>query len=102
MVKPTNALQPEPLNPPEQPARTLAQEQLDFTAEGSPPPGRVACTGTTAATAAKSAVEPKDDKARNHPDHPKGAAPGRRQPPAPAGPARRASKRNPAAWGGNR
>jgi len=77
-----------------EPARTLAQEKSDFTAEGSPPPGQVAGAAPTL---------PADDAVALPPATPaKGAATGRRQPPSPAGPVRRASKRNSAAWRGNR
>lgn len=76
------------------PAATLAQAKSDFTAEGSPPPGQV--SGTDPAPASNAAVTPPSSVAPA-----KEATPGRRQPPAPAGPARRASKRNPTAWRGN-
>ncbi|GEM_PF-3031380 len=76
------------------PAGSLAQAKSDFTAEGSPPPGQVSGTdpepASNASTSPPPAVATKD------------AAPSRRQPPSPAGPVRRASKRNPAAWRGNR
>jgi len=76
-----------------EPARTLAQEKSDFTAEGSPPPGQVAGAAP---------LLPVDDALPLPPaTTSKGAANARRQPPSPAGPVRRASKRNPAAWRGN-
>ncbi len=76
-----------------EPARTLAQEKSDFTAEGSPPPGQVAGTAPVLpSSTAETAPPAKPDKA---------APKARRQPPAPAGPARRSSKRSPAAWRGN-
>ena len=76
-----------------EPARTLAQEKSDFTAEGSPPPGQVA--GATP-------MLPVDDALPRPPaTSSKSSASARRQPPSPAGPVRRASKRNPAAWRGN-
>ncbi len=77
-----------------EPARTLAQEKSDFTAEGSPPPGQVAGAAP---------LLPEDDALPLPPALPsKGADSARRQPPSPAGPVRRGSKRNPAAWRGNR
>ena len=76
-----------------EPARTLAQEKSDFTAEGSPPPGQVADAPPEL---------PADASVPVAPDTPsKAASTGRRQPPSPAGPVRRASKRNPGAWRGN-
>ena len=85
-----------PARPPKtaaEPARTLAQEKSDFTAEGSPPPGQVAGAAP---------LLPVDDALPLPPaTTSKGAANARRQPPSPAGPVRRASKRNPAAWRGN-
>ena len=77
-----------------EPARTLVQEKADFTAEGSPPPGQVAAGVAPALPEGDAAPLPSDTPS-------KGAVSGRRQPPPPAGPVRRASKRNPAAWCGN-
>ncbi len=92
----THQSKPPPARPAKtaaEPARTLAQEKSDFTAEGSPPPGQVAGVAP---------VLPVDDALPSPPaKSPKGAANARRQPPAPAGPVKRASKRNPAAWRGN-
>ena len=82
-----------PLKAAAEPARTLAQEKSDFTAEGSPPPGQVA--GAVPLLPVDDGLPPPPAKS------PKGAANARRQPPSPAGPVRRASKRNPAAWRGN-
>ena len=76
-----------------EPARTLAQEKSDFTAEGSPPPGQVA--------GAAPLLPEHDAPALPPASTPKRAASARRQPPSPGGPVRRASKRNPAAWRGN-
>lgn len=92
-VRPTKAPPARPAKSATEPARTLAQEKADFTAEGSPPPGQVA--GTAPVVAAGDAVALSPDAAA------KGAAAGRRQPPQPAGPVRRASKRHGAAWRGN-
>lgn len=75
------------------PAGTLAQAKSDFTAEGSPPPGQVSGTDAAPATVPTATTQP-DAPAKD-------ATATRRQPPSPAGPVRRASKRNPAAWRGN-
>lgn len=94
-VRPSKTPPVRPVKTTTEPARTLAQEKADFTAEGSPPPGQVA--------AGAAPVLPADDAAAPPPKKPaKNAVTGRRQPPSPAGPVRRPSKRNPAAWRGNR
>lgn len=76
-----------------EPARTLAQAKADFTAEGSPPPGQAA----GAAPALPGHEAPALPPAKRS----KNAAHARRPPPSQAGPERRSSKRNPAAWRGN-
>lgn len=76
-----------------EPPRTLAQEKADFTAEGSPPPGQVAGVAPELPADGAPALPPAKGS--------KGAAHARRQPPSPAGPVKRGSKRNPAAWRGN-
>lgn len=95
-VRPSKTPPAGPAKSPIEPARTLAQEKSDFTAEGSPPPGQVAGASPTL---------PADDSlglSSDMPDTPStAAATGRRQPPQPAGPVRRASKRHGAAWRGN-
>ncbi|MDO8419700.1 MAG: hypothetical protein Q7S90_06660 [Rubrivivax sp.] len=96
MVRP---LKPDPVPPahasPETP-RTLAQEKSDFTAEGSPPPGQVAGSAPVLPSDAEAAAPPVAPVA------PATTVPtGRRQPPSPAGPVRRSSKRSPAAWRGH-
>lgn len=83
----------QPVETAAEPPRTLTQEKADFTAEGAPPPGQVA--GVAAELAADDAPALPPAKS------PKGAANARQQPPSPAGPVKRASKRNPAAWRGN-
>jgi hypothetical protein len=93
-VRPSKAPPARPAKSATEPARTLAQEKADFTAEGSPPPGQVAGAAPTVA-AGDAAVAPSSDTPS------KGAATGRRQPPQPAGPVRRASKLHGAAWRGN-
>lgn len=92
-VRPSQAPPARPAKSATEPARTLAQEKADFTAEGSPPPGQVA--GTAPVVSARDAVALSSDTAT------KGAATGRRQPPQPSGPVRRASKRHGASWRGN-
>jgi len=93
MFRPPKTHPAQPAKAATEPARTLAQEKSDFTAEGSPPPGQVA---GTAPVHPSNAAEPAPTSAPA-----KGAPKGRRQPPSPAGPVRRASKRSPAAWRGN-
>ena len=75
-------------------APTLAQDKADFTAEGSPPPGQVGAGIAPALPEGGGVALPPETPS-------KGTATGRRQPPPPAGPVRRASKRNPGAWRGN-
>lgn len=45
---------------------TLAQQQADFTAEGSPPPGRVATSVPVTAPTRKAAAARKGGKTNNH------------------------------------
>jgi len=93
LIRPSKTPPDHPAKTADEPARTLAQEKSDFTAEGSPPPGQVAGAAP---------MLPADEPVPLAPGTPsKGAAPGRHQPPSPAGPVRRASKRNPAAWRGH-
>jgi len=93
LVRPSKTPPARPAKTAAEPARTLAQEKSDFTAEGSPPPGHVADAAP---------LLPADDAPPLPPaTTSKGEANARRQPPSPAGPVRRASKRNPAAWRGN-
>jgi hypothetical protein len=92
-IRPSKTPPVGPAETPAEPPRTLAQEKSDFTAEGSPPPGQVA--GVAPVLPVDDALAPPPAKS------PKVAANARRQPPSPAGPVKRASKRNPAAWRGN-
>ena len=94
LIRPSKTPPDHPAKTADEPARTLAQEKSDFTAEGSPPPGQVAGGAAPALPEGEAVPLPPGTPS-------KGAAPGRRQPPSPAGPVRRASKRNPAAWRGH-
>jgi hypothetical protein len=94
-VRPSKTVPTCPAQP--APERTLAQQKADFTAEGAPPSGQVAGAAATPA-----AGDVQGDALALRPGTPaKGAAPARRQPPQPAGPVRRASKRHGTAWRGN-
>jgi hypothetical protein len=93
-VRPSKAPPARPAKSATEPARTLAQEKADFTAEGSQPPGQVGAGIAPALPEGGGVALPPETRS-------KGAATGRRQPPPPAGPVRRASKRNPGAWRGN-
>ena len=94
LVRPSKTPPADPAKTATEPARTLVQEKANFTAEGSPPPGQVA--------AGVAPMLPEGDAVPPPPDRPsKSAVSDRRQPPPAAGPVRRASKRNPAAWRGN-